>query len=119
MISPLLILLVIGIFEGARLAYAYNTINHAAQEAGRTAVLSNTASVQDVKNRAVEAADPLTVSANLVTVQVNDGGKGFGDRTMGDRMRVSVNYKFVPVTNMLFGGKSGLTLTGETELMVE
>jgi Flp pilus assembly protein TadG len=119
LISPMLILLILGVFEGARLAYAYNTINHAAQEAGRQAVLSNTASVEDVKLRAVDAADPLSVSADLVTVEVNEGATAFESRTMGDRMRVTVSYEFVPVASMVFGGKSGISLAGVTELMVE
>jgi len=118
LVTPLFILLLVGVFEGARLAYAYSTVNHAAQEAGRLAILNDTASTDDVKLKAVAAADPLTVNAEFVTVDVNDGGTDFGDRVLGDRLKVTVGYTFVPVVGMVFGN-SGLQLTGETELMVE
>ncbi len=118
LVTPLFMLLLVGVFEGARLAYAYNTVNHAAQEAGRLAILSDTASTDDVKLKAVDAADPLTVNANLVTVDVNGGSTAFGDRVLGDRLKVTVGYTFVPVVSMVFGD-AGLQLMGETELMVE
>jgi Flp pilus assembly protein TadG len=119
LIGPVFLLLVFGLIEGARLVYAYNTVNHAAQEAARTAVLADTASVSAVKDRAVEAADPLTVQAAGVDVDVNDGGTAFADRDIGDRVKVTVGYDFVPVLGMVFGSSSAIGLTGKTTLMVE
>jgi len=119
LVTPLLLTLLIGVFEGARLIYAYNSVNHAAQEAGRVAILADTAGTGVVASAAVDAADPLTVSAGDVSVEVNDGATSFGDRELGDRLRVSVGYTFVPVTSLVFGSDAGIDLIGETEVMVE
>jgi Flp pilus assembly protein TadG len=119
LIGPVFLLMVFGLIEGARLVYAYNTVNHAAQEAARTAVLADTASESAVKDRAVEAADPLTVQAGSVDVEVNDGGTAFADRDIGDRVEVTVGYDFVPVVGMVFGSTTAIGLTGKTALMVE
>jgi hypothetical protein len=112
-------LLIVAVFEGGRLAYSINSVNHAAQEAGRVAVLTDTASTAAVTAKAVDAADPLTINPANVTVEVNDGSTSFADRSLGDRLSVSVSYTFVPITNLVFGSRSGIVLTGETELMVE
>jgi Flp pilus assembly protein TadG len=118
LVGPLFLVLLLGLIEGARLVYAYNTVNHAAQEAGRVAVLPGTASVATVQAKAVDAAEPLTVNGGDVTVNVNDGATAYGARKIGDRLTVSVKYDFVPLVGLVFG-TSGIRLTGSTELMVE
>lgn len=118
-ILPMLMMLVFGIFEGARLVYTYNTIHHAAQEAARVGVLHDTPNQGAVAARAVSAASPLAINADAVDVEVNSGSTSFGDRVLGDRLKVTVSYTFVPVTSIVFGSTAGLSLTGETEMMVE
>ncbi|MEZ4520336.1 MAG: TadE/TadG family type IV pilus assembly protein [Thermomicrobiales bacterium] len=119
LVAPLFFLLVFGLVEGGRLIYSYNTVNHSAQEAARTAILEDTSGVAAVRDRAVAAADPLSVSAGDVDVEINGGGTSFADRTIGDRVRVTVSYNFVPVVGMVFGAAPSITLTGDSELMVE
>lgn len=119
LVAPVFFLLIAGVIEGGRLVYAYNAVNHAAQEAGRLAVLRDTSNVAAVQSKAVDAADPLSVSSSDVTVEVNDGSTSFADRAIGDRLTVSVTYDFVPFIGVVFGSSSGMTLTGHTELMVE
>lgn len=119
LIAPVFFLLVVGLIEGGRLVYAYNAVNHAAQEAGRLAILQDTSNIAAVQSRAVDAADPLNVSSSDVAVEVNDGNTPFADRAIGDRLAVSVTYEFVPFTSLVFGSTAGMTLTGQTELMVE
>lgn len=118
-VAPVFFLLVAGVIEGGRLIYAYNAVNHAAQEAGRLAILQDTSNISAVQNRAFDAAEPLSVSTSDVTVEVNGGSTAFTDRTIGDRLAVSVTYEFVPFTSLVFGSTAGITLTGHTELMVE
>lgn len=119
LVGPVFLLLVFGVIEGGRLVWAYNSVNHAAQEAARLAVLSDTGSVAAVQSQAVDSADPLTVQAADVTVEINDGSTAFADREIGDRIRVTVDYDFIPVVGMVFGSGAAIALTGETELMVE
>jgi Flp pilus assembly protein TadG len=119
LVFPLFMLILGGLAEGARLAYSYNAVNHSAQEAGRVASIRETTSMDTVRAKAVDAAQPLSVSGSNVTVAVNGGGKGFADKEIGDRVEVSVKYQFVPIISMVFGSKTGIQLTGSTELMVE
>ena len=119
LVAPIFLMLLFGLIEGARLVYAYNTVNHAAQESARFAILADTSSVSAVRNKAVDAADPLEINTSDVTVQVNNGSTSFGDREIGDRLSVSVTYNLVPVVGMVFGATPSFELTGKTELMVE
>jgi Flp pilus assembly protein TadG len=115
----LFLFLVWGVVEGGRLIYCFVSVSHAAQEGGRLAVLASTPNVDAVKARAVEAAAPLPVAAGNVTVTVNGGATSFGDRALGDRIEVTASYEFEPVIGYMFPGKTTITLTGRTEIMVE
>ena len=119
LITPLFFLLLMGMLEGGRLIYTYNTVNHAAQEAARTGVLADTASVAAVKSRAVEAGEPLTLNSGDVTVEVNLGATSFGDREIGDRLAVTVAHDFTPIVAMVFGSSASIHVSGTSELMVE
>lgn len=119
LVIPIFIALIFGIVEGARLIYTYNTINHASQEAARMASLQDTSDEGAVVDKALDAADPLTLSTGDVSVDVNDGGTGFGDRAIGDRVTVKVDYHFVPLVSFVFGSNAGIDLVGESEVMVE
>lgn len=119
LIGPIFILLLTGLLEGARLIYSYNTVNHAAQEAARHGVLASTGSVGDVRARAIDAGDPLSINAGNVDVEVNSGSKSFGDREIGDRLAVTVGHDFTPIVAMVFGSSASIHVSGTSELMVE
>lgn len=119
LVAPIFLMLIFGLIEGGRLLYAYNTVNHAAQESARVAILADTSSVSAVQNKAVQAANPLAINTSDVTVQVNNGSTSFGDREIGDRMKVTVTYNLVPVVGIVFGSTPSIGLTGKTEMMVE
>jgi Flp pilus assembly protein TadG len=119
LVTPVFLLLLMGLLEGGRLIYYYNTVNHAAQEAARVGVLANTSSVGQVKDEAVNAATPLSLNTANVTVEVNGGATSFSDRTIGDRLAVSVGHDFTPVVAMVFGSAATIHVSGSSELMVE
>ncbi len=119
LVAPLFFLLLFGLIEGARLVYAYNTVNHAAQEAARVGVLADTSSINVVRDEAVSSAQPLTVYSGDVSVEVNSGSKSFSDRDIGDRLFVSVDYDFVPIVLLVFGSNTPIQVSGSTELMIE
>ena len=119
LITPLLLTLLFGLIEGGRIIYTYNAVNHAAQEAARVGVLADTGGVGDVKAKAIEAGDPLTINAGDVSVEVNNGSTSFGDRDIGDRLAVTVGHDFTPIVAMVFGSTASIHLSGTSELMVE
>jgi Flp pilus assembly protein TadG len=119
LITPLLLTLLFGLIEGGRLIYAYNTVNHAAQEAARVGVLAGTGGVGEVKAKAISAGDPLAINAGDVTVEVNNGSKSFADRDIGDRLSVTVDHDFIPIVVLVFGSTASIHVSGTSELMVE
>jgi Flp pilus assembly protein TadG len=119
LVGPLFLFLVLGVLEGARLIYAYNTINHASQEAARLGILADTPGTSAVQSKAVSAAEPLTVNAADVSVEVNDGAKTYGDRQIGDRLEVTVDYSFTPVVLLVFDSGAAISLSAASELMIE
>lgn len=119
LITPLLLTLLFGLIEGGRIIYTYNAVNHAAQEAARVGVLADTGGVGDVKARAIDAGDPLTINAGDVSVEVNNGSTTFGDRDIGDRLAVTVGHDFTPIVALVFGSTASIHLSGTSELMVE
>ncbi len=119
LITPLVLTLMFGLIEGGRLIYAYNAVNHSAQEAARVGVLADTGGVGEVKAKAIAAGDPLTITAGEVSVEVNNGSKSFSDRDIGDRLAVTVGYDFTPIVAMVFGSTTSIHLSGTSELMVE
>ena len=119
LLSPVFLLLIFGLLEGGRLVYAYNSVNHAAQEAARLGVVADTGSVADVKSRAVDAGDPLSINSGSVDVEVNGGATNFADRDIGDRLSVTVGHDFVPIVVMVFGSNASIHVSGTSTLMVE
>ncbi len=119
LIGPALVLLLFGLLEGGRLIYQYNAVNHAAQEGARHGVLASTSSVAEVRTRAIEAGDPLSINAGNIDVEVNNGSTSFGDREIGDRLAVTVGHDFTPIVAVIFGSSASIHVSGTSELMVE
>ncbi|MGH2445250.1 MAG: TadE family protein, partial [Candidatus Limnocylindria bacterium] len=66
LILPIFILVLVGLFDVGRAVYAYNTVNNAAREAGRLAIVDQ---YEDhVKDEAVAAASGIGVVRDDVTV---------------------------------------------------
>jgi hypothetical protein len=79
-ILPIFILLLVGIFDLGRAVYAYNTINNAAREAGRLAIVDQT--VADIQARAAAQGVSLGIDPADVDVDfyLTSGGPGWHHR---------------------------------------
>lgn len=121
---PLLVLFV-GIFDAGRAIYAYNTVNNAAREAGRLAIVDQT--VADIQAEAAAQAVSLDIAAADVDVDFFDtnAGPGSGCSELGTdsvvycSVLVTVPYEYnaaTPIIGNIFGPQ---TLTGETQFQVE
>jgi Flp pilus assembly protein TadG len=73
LVLPLLILVLVGIFDFGRAIYAYNTVLNASREAARQAVVDQT--LAHIEERAVDHAVALGITAADVSVDY---------RTVGD-----------------------------------
>lgn len=104
LIIPIFILIVMGIFDVGRAIYAYTTINNAAHEAARLAIVDqNTA---DVRDTAVGQAVGVRIAPGDVTVRWLDAS--YADAApcnttprFGCAVEVSVAYEFIPATPII------------------
>lgn len=109
LIVPIFILMMVGIFDVGRAVYAYSTINNAAHEAVRLAIVDqNTA---DVRSRAVSQS--VAVGVNSADVGVRWLSSAYTDVApcnatprYGCAVEVSVAYDFnaaTPIIGQLMG----------------
>lgn len=99
LIVPILLLLVLGIFEFGRLLNAYMTVQHAAREGARLGTLGAT----DEEIRTLVHSTAVTLDPSRLTVGV---APAYGARTPGTIMTVSVTYHFevmVPFIDVVLG----------------
>ena len=70
LIVPIFVLVMVGIFDVGRAVFAFNTINQAAREAARLAIVDQT--VLHIKDEAIESSVSLGVQAADVLVDFRD-----------------------------------------------
>jgi Flp pilus assembly protein TadG len=127
LILPIFVLVLVGIFDAGRAVFAYNTINNAAREAGRLAILDQ--NVADIQAEGAEQAVSLGIDPSSILVDFRDPGSpdvvnscayGPGDALIvGCLAVVRVPYTYTaatPVVGQLLGT---IAMTGETRFRVE
>jgi len=126
LVLPLLILLLVGVFDFGRAIFAYNTINNSAREAAREAIVNQT--VSDIQAKAASAAaglniDPGDISVDFRTSDAAAAGScnsRIGTPTIvGCIAVVRVPYSYDAATPLVGELVGPLTLNGESRFAVE
>lgn len=127
LILPIFVLMLVGIFDFGRAIYAYSTINNAAREGGRWAVVDQTAS--HIEERAAEHAVSLGIAPGDVQIDyrlptaLNTPGScsgNFGkDAIYGCVAVVQVPYAYNAATPIIGSLVGTLNLVGEARFPVE
>jgi len=126
LVLPLLILLLVGIFDFGRAIFAYNTINNAAREAARLAIVDQT--FADIRAEAAASAAGLNIDPTSVQVDFRDSDTAaagscndeVGTPTVvGCIAVVQVPYLYDAATPIIGSLVGTLTLTGESRFAVE
>lgn len=125
LILPLFVLLLLGIFDLGRAVFAYNTINNAAREAGRLAIVDQT--VADIQAEGEQQAVSLGIDAADVDVAffLTSAGPATACTYVGTARvsectaRVRVPYQYTAATPIIGNLVGVLTMTGETQFRVE
>lgn len=111
LLLPVLVLMLMSIFDFARAIYAYNAISDAARSGTRTAIVNQNA--QDIRNRVAAQATGLVIStaaascppggANGVCVQYLNADLSATCPTIsiGCVAQVAVKYTFTPITPII------------------
>jgi Flp pilus assembly protein TadG len=112
---PLLLLILVGIFEFARAYSIKQSIVNAAREGARTAVVQTTANEAAITSVINTYLSSNNIAADSVTIEVTapDGtDKTLGEAASGDAVSVTVSdrYDFIllgPIVGLVTGGSSG------------
>jgi Flp pilus assembly protein TadG len=117
---PVMILVALAIFEGGAFALTLTTLENAAQRGGRLAALPSTASETDVQSLVVTEAARAAITLAPGDVVVSCAPScTYTTRTSGQRVRVTVNFVYQPLTALVFGGSATFPLEAVTEYNVE
>lgn len=127
LILPVFVLVLVGIIDFGRAIYAYSTINNAAHEGGRWAVVDQTAT--HIQDRAAEHAVSLGIAPGDVDIDYRlatslevsgscDGNLG-KDEIYGCVAVIRVPYDYSAVTPIIGSLVGTLNLVGEARFPVE
>ena len=121
LIIPLFVLVLLGLFDVGRAVYAYNTVNNAAREAGRLAIVDQ---YEDhVLDEAVAAASGIGVLRDDVTVEYElPDGSPCADVGDNDIVRcvavVTVPYRYEAATPVIGRILGPITIQGQSRFPV-
>lgn len=109
-VLPILLMLLLGLVDVARMANAYLTVQHAAREAVRVGTTG--ASDSEVTQRARDST--VGLEADRVTISVSPSGS----RTSGGDITVTITYRYRFLVALGYAGAEA-TLAGELTGRVE
>lgn len=112
-ILPILLLLIMGIFEFGMMLNSYLAIQNGAREGARAGIVGS--SNGDIQNLIASASPSLNSGYLTVDITPSDGS-----RKSGDTLTVKVNYDYhltVPIISSLFS--NNVTLTAQTSMRIE
>lgn len=122
-ILPVFVLVLVGIFDLGRAVYATSTLNNAAREAGRLAIVDQT--IAHIQTEAIKQSVALGVSPGDISVDFRDPSTPNTPNSCGSPIQlgciadVRVNYTFNPATPMIEQLVGNIQLNGETRFVVE
>jgi len=132
LILPVFVVILVGIFDGGRLVFAYNGVNNAAREGGREATVNQTEA--DIQARAAQHAVALDIAPDDVIVDfrdpttpdtpfscvTEDGDYAVGTKYIyGCLAVVQVTYVYAAATPVISALIGPISVTGEVRFPVE
>jgi Flp pilus assembly protein TadG len=132
LILPVFVVILVGIFDGGRLVFAYNDVNNAAREGGREATVNQTEA--DIQARAAQHAVALDIAPAAIDVDFRDpttpdapfscvdatGAYAVGTEYIyGCLAVVQVTYVYTAATPVISALVGPIPVTGEVRFPVE
>jgi Flp pilus assembly protein TadG len=121
LILPIFVLLLVGIFDLGRAVYATNTIQNAARQAVRVAIVDQNTSV--IESEAIQHAVALSIGAADVDVTFLDADYTAGDCSVtpavGCIVEVEVRYDFNAATPLLGSIVGTINMSGSSRQPIE
>lgn len=116
LILPILVLVIVGVFDLGRAFFALITINNAAREGARYATLHR-GDFDGMKNAAVAEAINSGITITVADITVACPLDAVGKCTQGDVVRVTVAYDFQSLLNMFI--PSTINMSRYVEMSVQ
>jgi Flp pilus assembly protein TadG len=121
LIFPILILLLVGIFDAGRLIFAYNDITNAAREGTRVGIVDQTAGT--IQTEVIRQATSLGLTAAQVDVKFcKSDGTGCSSTkptTLDSLVQVRVTYPWRAITPIIGNIIGPVTVGSESRMSVE
>jgi Flp pilus assembly protein TadG len=122
LIVPVFVLMLMGIFDLGRAVYAYSTVNNAAREAGRQAIVDQT--LAHIQSVGATHAVALGVGTGAVSVDYRDPATpntagSCATVAIGCIAHVTVTYTYRAATPGISQLLGQITIMGETKFPVE
>jgi Flp pilus assembly protein TadG len=127
LVLPIFLLIVFGIIDFGRAVFAYSTLNNAAREAARVAVVDQVAT--HITDEAIKQAYALDVAAGDVTLDWRSSfnpdtpnscaGSVGSNNVVTCTLVVTVNHEWTAATPIIGGIIGPIDLAGESQMIVE
>ena len=127
LILPLFVVILVGLFDGGRLVFDYNTVNNAAREGAREATVNQTLS--EIQDRAAQHAVALAIApadvyvdyrlASSPTVESSCDSAVGTPQIYGCLAVVRVSYSYTAATPIIGALVGPIVVTGEARFPVE
>ncbi|HXF50068.1 MAG TPA: TadE/TadG family type IV pilus assembly protein [Dehalococcoidia bacterium] len=111
-VAPVFLMIVLGLVDGARAVWHYNTLAQATREGTRYAIVRSGATASQIESVVREHASGLDQNDLTVTVSFPDG-----DSKPGDRVDVRASYRFDPLFDLV--GLPGITMTSSSRMTIQ
>ena len=119
LVLPVLILVLIAVFDIGRLVFAYNDITNAARQGVRVAIVDQTTNLAQTKT--IEQATSLGLKPGDVTVTYlkPDLSGACSPLVLGCVADIKVDYAWQAITPIIGGLIGPMTVTSETRMPIE
>lgn len=125
LVLPVLVIVLMGLFDFGRAVYAFNTVSNAAREGARVAIINQGPDTDGVLLAAKEAAYQATAlgldatDPSQIDVRFPDPNNVCGSHGVGCPVQVEVSYQFTPITPIIGSIVGPLGVSATTEMTIE
>ncbi len=112
LVIPILLLLILGLFDLGYAAFLQNTLSNAAREGARTGIVLSTTDAA-IRARVRATAAGLSLSDAQIAISPSPS------RTFNQPITVTVSYTYTPVTPFIETITGGLAISERSSMIVE
>jgi Flp pilus assembly protein TadG len=119
LVFPIVIVILLAIFDLGRLVFAYNDIGNAARQGARTAIVDQGGN--NARDRVIEMATSLGLQASDVDVSYikSDGTACPTPKTLACQVVVTVNFDWSAITPVIGNIVGPITVTTTAQMPIE